>query len=251
MHQSFPFFVYFVITTLYSLLHSTDGYSIHRHASSSSQSPPLLKQFSRLFAQKFDPSTFIKVSIPKPLGLSLEENEPNKARGVFISSVGDGNAKKSGKLSNGLYLLEVAGTDVKYKDFDSIIDLISSSPADAPLDLVFVSPKNVYQGPAQLTVFTPEGQALTINTYKGQNLRTVLQGSKVDIYSGNGKFSNCGGAGQCRTCVVKVTDNDSWEKRADFEEKALGKKYDSSARLSCNTIVEGDCTVFVKPNKSV
>lgn len=240
--------LYSVLILVTVFVCTTDCFKICHRLSNNPRSFHITSSFSRLFAQKFDPSTFVKVSILKPLGLSLEENEPNNPRGVYISDVGDGNAKSSGKLSKGLYLIEVAGVDVKYKDFDSIINLIGSLPQDKALDFIFVSPKSVYQGPASLCVTTPEGQSLTINTFKGQNLRTVLQSNGVEIYSGSGKFSNCGGGGQCRTCVVNVKDNQYWERRAEFEDKAL-KKYDSSARLSCNTIVEGDCAVEVRPAK--
>ena len=40
-----------------------------------------------------------------------------------------------------------------------------------------------------------------------------------------------------------MIDNPDWERRPDFEDKKL-KKYDQTARLSCNTVVEGDCTVI-------
>lgn len=38
-------------------------------------------------ALKFDPSKFIKVSITKPLGISLEEVEENANRGVMVTEV--------------------------------------------------------------------------------------------------------------------------------------------------------------------
>ena len=62
------------------------------------------RSFSKLDALKFDPANFIKVSIQKPLGLSLEEVEENKKRGVTISEIDDGNAKASGKLKRGAHI---------------------------------------------------------------------------------------------------------------------------------------------------
>lgn len=48
--------------------------------------------------------------------------------------------------------------------------------------------------------------------------------------------------------MVQVQDNEFWEQRPDFEAKKL-KKYDEKCRLSCNTIIEGDCKVIIQPMK--
>lgn len=201
-----------------------------------------------LQAQKFDPDTFIKISAQKPLGLSLVEVEENKSRGVLVDEVKDGSVKTIGTVSKGLYLIEVNGKDVRYLDFDSIMDTIIDAPADKPVDMVFVSPNDVMKGPAQLSVLTMDGKPVKINALKGQILRNVLQDAGVEVYKGKAKITNCGGAGNCGTCVVSVQDNEFWEKRPSFEAQRL-KKYDKTARLSCNTIIEGDCTVIVGPGK--
>ena len=72
---------------------------------------------SSLLAQKYDPATFIQVSLLKPLGLSLEEVVENGRSGVVIEEVGDGNAKTCGKLYKGLFLVSANGKDLKYEDF--------------------------------------------------------------------------------------------------------------------------------------
>ena len=80
-------------------------------------------------------------------------------------------------------------------------------------------------------------------------MRPLLLSNKIDIYQGSAKLTNCGGGGgSCGTCVVSVTQNSDWEERPDFEAKRL-KKYDNSARLSCNTVIEGDCVVTMAPKK--
>ena len=56
------------------------------------------------------------------------------------------------------------------------------------------------------------------------------------------------GGGSCGTCVVSVLDNADWEERPNFEAQRL-KKYPAKARLSCNTVIEGDATVIVNPPK--
>jgi ferredoxin len=205
---------------------------------------------SRLSAAKFDPVDYITVSVTKPLGLSLEEVAENEKRGVVVEGLDDGgSAKANGKIRPGLFLVSVNGFDTKFEDFDTILDKIKSAPEGKPLELTFIEPKNVWKGPATMTVSTPDGKTVTIQTLKGTNMRQVLQGTNIAIYSSKNTYTNCGGAGNCGTCGVLVTDNVDWEPRQKFEELRL-KKYPSTARLSCMTDVEGDCSVVVLPAPS-
>lgn len=64
------------------------------------------RQGFSLDALKFDPADIITVKLRRPLGLSLEENIENEARGVFVSEVKEGSAKASGKVYKGLYLIQ-------------------------------------------------------------------------------------------------------------------------------------------------
>jgi len=206
---------------------------------------------SELFATKFDPSTFISVSVARPLGISLEEVQENAARGVVVTEVQkEGNAKATGKVNSGLFLVKANGIDVKYKTFDEIMDIFGATPTGEKVDLVFVDPNNVFKGPAEILVKQASGPPLTIKALKGQNLRNVLLDAKVAVYGERAKFTNCGGGMSCGTCVVEVSDNLDWEKRPDIETRRLSKKYAESARLSCNTIIEGDCTVKIQPPKA-
>ena len=203
---------------------------------------------TRLLAAKFDPADYITVSVSKPLGLSLEEVAENEKRGVVVEGMDDGgSAKANGKIKPGLFLVSVNGFDTKFEDFDTILDKIKSAPS--PLELTFIEPKNVWKGPATITVTTPDGKTVTVKALKGQNMRTVLQGTGIVIYSSKNTYTNCGGAGNCGTCGVLVTDNADWEPRQKFEELRL-KKFPSTARLSCMTDVEGDCKVEVLPAPS-
>lgn len=225
-----------------ALLFTTNSYFLRRCPRSS------LHSTTSLPAQKFDPSTFVKVTIKKPLGLELVEAVENKPRGVMVAGVGEGsNAKLSGKQLKGLFLVSANDIDCKTKSFDEVIDVFQSNPKDA-IDLVFVSPNDVFKGAAMVKVMGPEGQSTLIKALKGQNLRTVLQQSNIEVYGGSQKLTNCGGGASCGTCVVNVNDNNDWEIRPDLEAKRL-KKYSESCRLSCNTIIEGDCTVTVQPPK--
>lgn len=169
--------------------------------------------------------------------------------GVFVGECSpNGRAKASGAIYPGLLLIEANGIDVKQYDFDSVMDILIEIPVEQDIELVFVDPRSVQRGPAILTVHTPEGQTVTLKCLKGQNLREQLLGSGIEVYEMKGKLTNCGGGGSCGTCAVEVVCED-WEPRPDFESKRL-KKYGPNARLSCNTIIEGDAEVVVRPKKN-
>lgn len=206
------------------------------------------KSNSRLYDKKFDSQYFIPVSIKKPLGLSLLEAEEGKKLGVFVESVNEGgSAIQSSLIKKGLFLMEINGVDVKYQDFDTIMDLLIDAPADKPLDLLFIDPNNVMKGAATLAVTTQDGQTVQIKALKGQILRTVLQDNKIEVYKGKGKIGNCGGGGSCGFCAVSITENEFWD-TPEYEKQKL-KRYDATARLSCSTIIEGDCDVEIQPEK--
>lgn len=200
-------------------------------------------------APKFDTSKYLRVALKKPLGLNLEEVLENKARGVMIADVNDGgSAKASGSPIKGRFLVSVNKQDVRYKSFDDILDLIGGLPAEQPIDLEMVYPDDVFKGPAVIAVTTAEGKVVQIKTIKGLVMRDVLLGAGIELYTGSAKLTNCGGGMTCGTCVLDVTGDVDWEPRADMEAKRL-KKYPDSCRLSCNTIVEGDVTVKLRPSK--
>ena len=211
-------------------------------------------------ALKFDPKNFVKVTIKKPLGINLEEAEEGKNSGVFISDVTPGgNAAQTNAIKKGMFLLSVGDTDVKSEGLDKIIDIIKAVPDSNSIELVLIEPSSVLNGLAVLTVELPvtydkqTGEEIrkstTVNTVKGASLRNALLEAKLDVYDMKGKATNCGGAGQCGTCVVRLTieDND-WTPMPGFEEKKL-KRYDSNCRLSCVVVVEGDATVEIRPKQ--
>ena len=125
----------------------------------------------------------------------------------------------SGVLKKGLYLLSVNGKDVRYLDFDSVINSIVDAPADTPIELSFIEPNKVLKGPAVIKVQLSDDSTaadapkkMAITALKGQNLRTVLldNGLAKSLYEGKSVFTNCGGAGTCGTCAVEVMDNEYW-----------------------------------------
>ena len=81
----------------------------------------------------------------------------------------------------------------------------------------------------------------------GSNLREKALQNRVDIYTLGGKLRNCGGYGQCATCIVEVTEGmDNLSPKTDFEKKRLKKKPDSY-RLACQTLVNGPVKIITKP----
>jgi ferredoxin len=81
----------------------------------------------------------------------------------------------------------------------------------------------------------------------GANLRLKAVENGVDIYKFWGKMSNCGGAGQCTTCVVEIVEGlENLSPRTDVEQKKFQKKPDNY-RLACQTLVNGPVSVMTKP----
>lgn len=81
----------------------------------------------------------------------------------------------------------------------------------------------------------------------GANLRIKAIENGVDIYTLKGKMLNCGGYGQCGTCIVEIVEGmENLSPRTDFEERKLKKK-PQNYRLACQTVVNGPVSVKTKP----
>ena len=81
----------------------------------------------------------------------------------------------------------------------------------------------------------------------GVNLRIKAMEHNVDIYKFMGKMTNCGGYGQCGTCVVEIVEGlENLSPRTDFETLKLKRKPDNY-RLACQVIVNGNISVKTKP----
>lgn len=81
----------------------------------------------------------------------------------------------------------------------------------------------------------------------GANLREKALANQVDLYTFKGKLMNCGGYGQCGTCIVEViTGMENLSPKTDFEKRVLKKKPENY-RLACQTLVNGPITVKTKP----
>ncbi len=81
----------------------------------------------------------------------------------------------------------------------------------------------------------------------GANLRFKALENGIDIYTFMGKLTNCGGYGQCGTCVVEIVDGmENLSPRTEVENRKLKKK-STHCRLACQTLVNGPVTVKTKP----
>jgi len=81
----------------------------------------------------------------------------------------------------------------------------------------------------------------------GANLREKALQNKIDLYTLKGKLMNCGGYGQCGTCVVEVVEGiENLSPRTEVEQRKLKKKPESY-RLACQALVNGSVSVKTKP----
>lgn len=81
----------------------------------------------------------------------------------------------------------------------------------------------------------------------GANLRLQALQNNIDIYTFKGKMFNCGGYGQCGTCIVEVVEGiENISPRTPVEDKKLKKK-PQSYRLACQALVNGPLSVVTKP----
>jgi len=81
----------------------------------------------------------------------------------------------------------------------------------------------------------------------GANLRQKALENKIDLYTFKGKLMNCGGYGQCGTCLVEIVEGmENLSERTPVEQQKLQKRPDNY-RLSCQTIVNGPISVITKP----
>jgi ferredoxin len=83
----------------------------------------------------------------------------------------------------------------------------------------------------------------------GANLRLKALENRIDLYTLTGKMMNCGGYGQCGTCIVEITEGlDNLSPRTPVEEQKL-KKLPDNYRLACQTLVNGPISVKTKPKR--
>jgi hypothetical protein len=73
---------------------------------------------------------YLEVTLQKPMGIVLEENDP-KIRGVYVKSLSQGGAAAaSGKIQAGDHLISVQGASVTGKDLDTVLATVGNAPAE-------------------------------------------------------------------------------------------------------------------------
>jgi ferredoxin len=93
--------------------------------------------------------------------------------------------------------------------------------------------------------FVKEGKEVMASA--GANLRTKAVENSIDLYTFTGKLMNCGGYGQCGTCVIEVLEGrENLSPRTDVENRRLKNKPDNY-RLACQAMVNGPVSVNTKP----
>lgn len=98
-----------------------------------------------------------------------------------------------------------------------------------------------------MTTITFVKENKEVITANGANLREKALQNRVDIYTLRGKLTNCGGYGQCATCVVEIAEGmENLSPKTDFEKRRLRKKPDNY-RLACQVLVNGPVSVKTKP----
>ncbi len=81
----------------------------------------------------------------------------------------------------------------------------------------------------------------------GANLRIKAIENGIDIYTFRGKMMNCGGYGQCGTCIVDITEGiENLSPKTEVEDRKLKKK-PTTYRLACQSLVNGPVSVVTKP----
>ncbi|MEO0488816.1 MAG: 2Fe-2S iron-sulfur cluster-binding protein [Cyanobacteria bacterium P01_A01_bin.123] len=95
--------------------------------------------------------------------------------------------------------------------------------------------------------FVKEGKEIV--AANGANLRFKALENGIDIYTLMGKMMNCGGYGQCGTCVVEIESGmENLSPKTNVEQSKLRKRPEN-CRLACQTLVNGPVSVITKPEK--
>jgi ferredoxin len=124
-----------------------------------------------------------------------------------------------------------------------------SSNAENPSAAEAVSPE-VSQGKPSFSAnikFVKENKEAIASP--GANLRFKALENGIDLYTFVGKMMNCGGYGQCGTCLVEVVEGmENLSPRTEAENRKLKNK-PANYRLACQTLVSGPVSVVTKPGK--
>lgn len=86
-----------------------------------------------------------------------------------------------------------------------------------------------------------------VDVLQGSNVRQKALDQGISIYKLKGKLTNCGGYGQCGTCIIEVVQGmSSLSPRTEVEVRKLKQK-PGNYRLACQTLVQGNASIKTKP----
>lgn len=244
--------VLFALLVAANILYSSDAL-LSKHRLSNSMSPKTLNLSETCNEQQNQKLCgSIKVSLEKPLGITLEEVEQGKPSGVYVLDLDpDGSAATLDVNVSGMKVAKVMGKDVLGLDFDSIMDEIISAPSTVTIEFLTADNDDKEQsssfavGSAVSLKIKDGNKEKIIEAKVGENLRKVLLDNNVEVYKGlKQKLGNCGGGGQCTFCNVEFEDDsEGWEPRSDYENQRLPNN--PAARLSCLNNIQGPATIKV------
>ena len=94
--------------------------------------------------------------------------------------------------------------------------------------------------------FIREGRDVKCRT--GENLREIALREGMQLYGFKGSIGNCGGYGQCATCLVSIESKNQGALSPVTEtEKIKLRNRPSTWRLACQSIVKSSMAVLTKP----
>lgn len=205
-----------------------------------------------LTTRRADSSSNFDVQLSKPMGIKFEETSD----GLLIRElIQGGSAEASGKLQEFDVLLAVDGVSTVGLPFDDAMDILKNAESSLTLTLSRVVQATKVGEPARpastyISVEQKNKPVVTLTVNNDKLLRTVLLDNKIELYDFGGKLMNCGGGGQCGTCVVDVISDSnppSLSPRTDAENTKLRKK-SASCRLACQaSLLGGSLKIRTQP----
>eukprot|EP00599_Poterioochromonas_sp_BG-1_P014858 CAMPEP_0173158060 /NCGR_PEP_ID=MMETSP1105-20130129/16060_1 /TAXON_ID=2985 /ORGANISM="Ochromonas sp., Strain BG-1" /LENGTH=164 /DNA_ID=CAMNT_0014075773 /DNA_START=127 /DNA_END=621 /DNA_ORIENTATION=- len=130
----------------------------------------------------------------------------------------------------------------------------SNSPSlrRSPLRMIFSSLNSRSAAKPAVTIpykITVDKKEITVdNASHNSNLRKLLISNKIDVYPLRAKLTgNCGGAGICGTCAVKVVSGKEFLNSPSKNELNTLKGKPEDWRLSCCSKVAGPIEIKTKP----
>ncbi len=87
-----------------------------------------------------------------------------------------------------------------------------------------------------------------VSCQSGENLREIILKEGLELYGLKGKLGNCGGRGQCATCLISVEGGkkDALSPFTDVEKNKLKGKA-ANWRLACQSLVRSSVLVMTRP----